>query len=163
MFPTHRLNPWTYMVTTDVQPRKEVGESQKWLRAHHCQESSWLRTRRITLNYVCKLAEKVFGSEEELDVGTWHYCSEAILVRKWQPSTAPANEEWHMVHQVVVPKMHRREVLHLAHASPMGGHLRRTRRFWIIFIDQDSRRMSHNSVSHLICVRWLVSLTNLSL
>ena len=72
---------------------------------------------------LCKLAEEVFGSEEELDVGTWYYCSEAILVRKWRPSTAPANEEWQVVHQVVVPKMHRREVLYLAHASPMAGHL----------------------------------------
>ena len=28
-----------------------------------------------------------------------------------------------MVHEVMVPKMHRREVLHVAHASPMAGHL----------------------------------------
>ena len=44
-------------------------------------------------------------------------------MRMWQPSTAPANEEWQVVHLVVVPKMHRMEVLHLAHASPMAGHL----------------------------------------
>ena len=57
---------------------------------------------------------------------SWMWIHGIIVVmhrRKWQPSTAPANEEWQMVHQVVVLKMHRREVLHLAHASPMGGHL----------------------------------------
>ena len=52
-----------------------------------------------------------------------YYCSEGILMRMWRPSTAPANEEWQVVHLVVVPKMHRMEVLHLAHASPMAGHL----------------------------------------
>ena len=72
---------------------------------------------------LCKLAEEAFGSEEELDVGTCYYCNEGILMWKWWPSTANANEEWQVVHQVAVPKMHRREVLHLAHASSMAGHL----------------------------------------
>ena len=44
-------------------------------------------------------------------------------MRKWWPSTALANEEWQVVHQVVVLTMHRREVLCLAHVSPMAGHL----------------------------------------
>ena len=44
-------------------------------------------------------------------------------MRMWRPSTTPANEEWQVVHLVVVLKMHRMEGLHLAHASPMVGHL----------------------------------------
>ena len=72
---------------------------------------------------LCKLAEEAFGSEEESDVGTCYYCSEGILMRKWPPSTTPANKVWQVIHQVAVPKMHRREVLHLAYASPMAGHL----------------------------------------
>ena len=34
--------------------------------------------------------------------------------------TAPANEEWQIVHQIMIPKIHRREILHLAHAWPHG-------------------------------------------
>ena len=44
-------------------------------------------------------------------------------MRKWRPITAPANEEWQIVHQIVVPMIHRREILQLTHASPMAGHL----------------------------------------
>ena len=56
-------------------------------------------------------------------MGTCYYDIDGILMRKWRPITAPANEEWQIVHQIVVPKIHRREILQLAHASPMAGHL----------------------------------------
>ena len=72
---------------------------------------------------ICKLAEEAFGYEEESDVGTCYYYSEGILMKNWRLSTAPANEKWQVVHQVVVAKMYRREVLHHAHVSPMAGHL----------------------------------------
>ena len=44
-------------------------------------------------------------------------------MRKWRPPNVPASEEWSVVHQIVVPKMYRSEILKLAHESPMGGHL----------------------------------------
>ena len=46
-----------------------------------------------------------------------------ILMRKWRPREVPANEEWQVVHQIVVPKKYRVEILHLAHESAMAGHL----------------------------------------
>ena len=110
------------MVTTDVQPRKEVE------RVPEVAQNSPLSREQLIVDHkndpeIYKLAEEVFGSEEESDVGTCYYCSEGILMMNWQPLTASADEEWQVVHQVVVPKMYRREVLHLAHASPMAGHL----------------------------------------
>ena len=81
-----------YMVTTDVQPRKEV---QRVLKVA---QSSPLSREQLTSDQkndpeLCKLAEEAFGSEKESDVGTCYYCSEGVLIRKWRPSTAPANKE----------------------------------------------------------------------
>ena len=80
------------MVTTDVQPRKEVE------RVPEVAQSSPLSTEQLIVDQkndseLCKLAEEAFGSEEESDVGRCYYCSDGILMRKWRPSTAPANEE----------------------------------------------------------------------
>ena len=44
-------------------------------------------------------------------------------MRKWRPPGAPALEEWQVVHQIVPPKCCRKEVISLAHESPMAGHL----------------------------------------
>ena len=46
-----------------------------------------------------------------------------ILMRKWRQPDRPANEEWSVVHQVVVPSCYRPEILRLAHEIPMAGHL----------------------------------------
>ena len=44
-------------------------------------------------------------------------------MRKWRPPDAPANKEWRVVHQIVVPPNYRKEILILAHGSIMAGHL----------------------------------------
>ena len=44
-------------------------------------------------------------------------------MRKWRPPDAPANEEWGVVHQIVVLPNYRKEILNLAHGSAMVGHL----------------------------------------
>ena len=72
---------------------------------------------------LCKLADEAFSLEEASQVGTSYYDNDGVLMRKWQPTTAPANEEWQIVHQIVVPRVHRSEILQLAHASPMADHL----------------------------------------
>ena len=69
------------MVTTVVQPRKEVG------RVLEVAQSSPLSREQLIADQkndpeLCKLAEEAFGSEEESDVGTCYYCSEGILIRK---------------------------------------------------------------------------------
>ena len=76
------------MVTTDVQPRKEVE------RVPEVAQNSLLSKEQLIVDQkndpeLCKLAEEAFGTEEESDVGTCYYCSEGILMRKWQPSTYP--------------------------------------------------------------------------
>ena len=72
---------------------------------------------------LCQLAENAASVDEASSMATCYYDDSGILMRKWRPSTAPANEEWQVVHQIVIPKLHRKEILHLAHASPTAGHM----------------------------------------
>ena len=44
-------------------------------------------------------------------------------MRKWRPPHTPAQEDWSSVHQLVLPRRYREEVLQTAHETPMGGNL----------------------------------------
>ena len=44
-------------------------------------------------------------------------------MRKWCSSEMPADDEWAVNHQIVVPKIYRSEILSLAYKTPMSGHL----------------------------------------
>ena len=44
-------------------------------------------------------------------------------MRKWSPTECDNSEKGETVYQIVVPTVHRREVLELAHDLPMSGHL----------------------------------------
>ena len=51
------------------------------------------------------------------------YIKNGILMRKWRSPEIPADDEWAVNHQIVVPKIYRSEILSLAHETPMSGHL----------------------------------------
>ena len=44
-------------------------------------------------------------------------------MRKWRPPTIPADNEWEVIDQIVVPQPYRSHVLSLAHDLPVAGHL----------------------------------------
>ena len=44
-------------------------------------------------------------------------------MRKWRPLDATPDEEWRVVHQIVVPVVYRQYILDIAHDTPMSGHL----------------------------------------
>jgi len=44
-------------------------------------------------------------------------------MRKWRPPNVPASHEWSVVYQIVVPPPYRRDILVLAHDTPLGGYL----------------------------------------
>ena len=52
-----------------------------------------------------------------------YYLKYDILVRKWRPPDALPSEGWRQVHQIVVPKIYRQEIIELAHDTPLAGHL----------------------------------------
>ena len=58
---------------------------------------------------------------EKVSVG--YLIKDNILMRKWSPTECENSEKGETVFQIVVPTVHRREVLELAHDLPMSGHL----------------------------------------
>ena len=58
---------------------------------------------------------------EKVSVG--YLIKDNILMRKWSPTGCDNGEKGETVYPIVVPTVHRREVLELAHDLPMSGHL----------------------------------------
>ena len=69
------------------------------------------------------LRSKALSFEEIDEVPSCYYLKSGILMRKWRPPDAKVDEEWRVVHQVVVPPCYRSDIVSLAHDSPMAGHL----------------------------------------
>ena len=45
------------------------------------------------------------------------------IPRKWRLPDVPAEDEWAVKYQVVVPKTYRQDILGIAHETPLAGHL----------------------------------------
>ncbi|KAJ8026339.1 hypothetical protein HOLleu_34157 [Holothuria leucospilota] len=69
------------------------------------------------------LFQTALSEEEAEKVPTCYYIKHGVLMRKWRPVDCPADEDWRVVYQIVLPLSYRENVLHLAHDVPMGGHL----------------------------------------
>ena len=69
------------------------------------------------------LGQRALTLQEAEEVPVCFYKQNGVLMRKWRPPDAPASDEWQVVHQIVVPKVYHREVISIAHDSPMAGHL----------------------------------------
>ena len=69
--------------------------------------------------------KKVALSEREAEkVPVCYFLNSAdVLMRKWRPPNVPASNEWSVVYQIVVPPLYRRDILVLAHDTPLAGHL----------------------------------------
>lgn len=46
-----------------------------------------------------------------------------VLMRKWRPPDVPADDEWAVKCQIVVPKVYRPEILSMAHETPLARHM----------------------------------------
>ena len=78
-------------------------------------------------------------------------------MRKWRPFDVPANDEWGVYHQIMVPKSYRHKILSKDHESPMSGHLGIKKTYHKIiyhFIGLVSNQMSLNIVKLAIHVKW---------
>lgn len=51
------------------------------------------------------------------------FTKNGVLMRKWRPLDIPAEDEWAVKYQIVVPKSYRPEILSLAHETPLAGHM----------------------------------------
>ena len=69
------------------------------------------------------LFERALTADAAAQVPLCYYKNKyGVLMRKWRPADVPAYE-WNEVHQIVVPKIFRSEILTLSHDAPVGGHL----------------------------------------
>ena len=67
--------------------------------------------------------KRTLPTEEANKVGECFYLNEGVLMRKWRSLDANPDEEWRVVHQIVVPGVYRQYILGVAHDTPMSGHL----------------------------------------
>ena len=72
---------------------------------------------------VMTLAEKAIKFEDVKDEAECLYTKDGLLMRKWRPPEAGLDEDWRVVHQIIIPRIYRKDILSLAHDSPMAGHL----------------------------------------
>ena len=69
------------------------------------------------------LFEKAVSENEAVKSPVCYYLKSGLLMRKWRPADAACDEEWLVLHQIVVPSSYRQNILSLAHDSPIVGHL----------------------------------------
>lgn len=74
-------------------------------------------------NKLSSLFDFVVPDEQLEHVSQGYFVEDGVLMRKWRPLTASADDEWQIVKQVVVPSSYRLEILRLAHDIPFAGHL----------------------------------------
>ena len=72
---------------------------------------------------VMTLADKAIKFEDVKDEAECLYTKNGLLMRKWRPPEAGLDEDWRVVHQIIIPRIYRKDILSLAHDSPMAGHL----------------------------------------
>lgn len=70
---------------------------------------------------------KILDDVNDVDVEKVPVCyykyREGELMRKWRPPKVPANEGLQVVHQIVLPKVYRAEIMKIEHEQLMSGHL----------------------------------------
>ena len=90
---------------------------------HDTLSKSQLIQKQQTDPDISKLILRALPEDEISQVPMCYYTKNGILMRKWRPLDVPADDEWAVYHQIVVPKLYRHEILSIAHESPMSGHL----------------------------------------
>ena len=90
---------------------------------HDTLSKSQLIQEQETDPEISKLIFRALPEDEISQVPMCYYKKNGILMRKWRPFDVPADDEWAVYHQIVVPKSYRHEILSIAHESPMSGHL----------------------------------------
>ena len=84
--------------------------------------SDLIREQNSDPDVSCLFARSV----DECDVSrdpVCFYTKNDVLMRKWRHSDVPADDEWAVKHQIVVPSSYRPHILSLAHDTPMSDHL----------------------------------------
>ena len=85
--------------------------------------SDLINKQRAANSDTALLFQKAVTPEEAILEPVCFYLKDGVLMRKWRPPQVPANEDWAVQHQIVVPTSYRPEILSIAHETPLSGHL----------------------------------------
>ena len=69
------------------------------------------------------LRERALSKVDAESMTRGYYMNEGVLMRKWMPRQAPLTSTWMAVRQIVAPSPIRRDLLKLAHDTPLAGHV----------------------------------------
>lgn len=95
----------------------------------------------------CKLFLAQCLEDDDIDkVPQCFYLKSGVLMRKFRPPNVPASQTWETVHQIVVPKSLRTEIMKLAHDG-VSGHL-------------GVRKTYHKILSHFYWPRLMKDVSN---
>ena len=63
-------------------------------------------------------------SESEVSQNpTCYFTKNGVLMKTWRPPHVPAEEDWAVQYQMIVPKTYRPDLLSTADETPLPGHL----------------------------------------
>ena len=94
-----------------------VDESELVLNKSSLIEAQKKDSQLIVLN------DNALLEDEALKENVCFYKKDDVLMRKWKPVDASGDEDWREVHQIVVPKVFRNQIMSISHESALGGHL----------------------------------------
>ena len=77
---------------------------------HDMLSKSQLIQEQQTDPEISKLIFRALPEDEISQVPMCYYIKNGILMRKWRPFDVPADDEWAVYHQIVVPKSYRHEI-----------------------------------------------------
>lgn len=72
---------------------------------------------------IIQLSKRALPPEEVIKIGECFDLKDGILMRKRRPPEATPDDVWRVVYQIVVPAVYRRDIMAIAHETPMVGHL----------------------------------------
>ena len=118
-----------------------------------------LMNSREILRFLVCLVRPVCENEVS-QVPVCYFTKNEILMRKWLPPDVSADAEWSVIYQIVIPLLYRKEIISMAHDTPMSGHLGVNKTYHKIlthFYWPVLRKMCLNTVGSVISVRWWIS------
>ena len=69
------------------------------------------------------IQERVVSESKAAPTQVRYYRKSGVLIQRWRPLDTQGNETWRAVHQIVIPRPYRIEILCLAHETPLAVHL----------------------------------------
>ena len=67
--------------------------------------------------------DNLVSIEEMKNHDICYYVKDGVLMRKYRPPDARVDEEWRVIHQIILPQRYRHETISVAHDIPLAGHM----------------------------------------